>query len=143
MEYTYVEDSTCTSCTGTTYTRDATWTADSGVSNTFTDLTVTFPNGLSLNGLYGSANIVLGSSSETNVPLGVITSYGLSSSIVSWEYDSQVNGWLGLGNNRATNLISVMASGTGFSLEAFQINIDTDLGHTAIFGYCDSELAFT
>jgi hypothetical protein len=36
-----------------------------------------------------------------------------------------------------------MASGTGFSLEAFQINIDTDLGHTAIFGYCDSELAFT
>jgi hypothetical protein len=36
-----------------------------------------------------------------------------------------------------------MATGTGFSLEAFQINIDTELGHTAIFGYCDSELSFT
>jgi hypothetical protein len=36
-----------------------------------------------------------------------------------------------------------MASGSGFSLEAFQINVDTLLGHTAVFGYCDSELSFT
>jgi hypothetical protein len=62
--------------------------------------------------------VIIGSSTETNVPLGVITSYGLSS-IQSWEYDSSVDGWLGLGNNRATNLVSVMATGTGFSLEAF------------------------
>jgi len=60
--------------------------ADSGIGNTFANLAPTFPVGLSASGLYGSANVQLGSSAETNVPLGVITSYSFST-ITSWEYN--------------------------------------------------------
>lgn len=73
---------------------------------------------MSFDGAYGSTNVVLGTSAETNVPLGLIKTLTLDP-IDPWTPTNLADGWLGLDTDRSKNLVSIMASGSGFSLEAF------------------------
>jgi len=81
-------------------------------------LKVTNPAGVNFDGDYGSTNVILGTSAETNVPLGLIKTLTLDP-IDPWATTNLVGGFLGLDTDRSKNLVSIMASGSSFSLEAF------------------------
>lgn len=52
LDYTYVESSTCTTCTGTpkyTTASDSSWV----IGSAFNSIAASFPDGLSFNGNYG------------------------------------------------------------------------------------------
>ena len=73
---------------------------------------------MSFSGIYGTANVVVGSSPETNIPFGLITTQKRDTTILA-DPPNLVDGILGLNSDRAKNPVSIMANGSGSLQEAF------------------------